>query len=117
MTLDVLPLIKEDKSWNEGMVELPTFRVGNWYWKQYTDSGLFDLDKKWQDYSEGNGAFCCTVPESRAGSSVEAGGGHPQHDEPAAVKKGQIPNLGKLLQAGWQNMSGNPLSPSAMGNA
>lgn len=46
MTLDVLPLIKEDKSWNEGMVELPTFRVGNWYWKQYTDSGLFDLDKK-----------------------------------------------------------------------
>lgn len=52
MTLDVLPLIKEDKSWNEGMVELPTFRVGNWYWKQYTDSGLFDLDKKWQDYSE-----------------------------------------------------------------
>ena len=52
MTLDVLPLIVEDKSWNEGMVELPTFRVGNWYWKQYTDSGLFDLDKKWQDYSE-----------------------------------------------------------------
>lgn len=52
MTLDVLPLIKEDKSWNEGMVELPTFRVGNWYWKQYTDSGLFDLDKKWPDYSE-----------------------------------------------------------------
>ena len=34
MTLDVLPLIKEDKSWNEGMVELPTFRVGNWYWKR-----------------------------------------------------------------------------------
>lgn len=52
MTLDVLPLIVEDKSWNEGMVELPTFHVGNWYWKQYTDSGLFDLDKKWQDYSE-----------------------------------------------------------------
>ncbi len=52
MTLDILPLIAEDKSLNEGMVELPTFRVGNWYWKQYTDSGLFDLDKKWRDYSE-----------------------------------------------------------------
>lgn len=52
MTLDILPLIAEDKSLNEGMVDLPTFHVGNWYWKQYTESGLFDLDKKWRDYSE-----------------------------------------------------------------
>ncbi len=51
MTLDILPLIAEDKSLNEGMVDLPTFHVGNWYWKQYTESGLFDLDKKWRDYS------------------------------------------------------------------
>lgn len=52
MTLDILPLMAEDKSLNEGMVGLPTFHVGNWYWKQYTESGLFDLDKKWKDYSE-----------------------------------------------------------------
>lgn len=52
MTLDILPLIAEDKSLNEGMVDLSTFHVGNWYWKQYTESGLFDLDKKWRDYSE-----------------------------------------------------------------
>lgn len=52
MTLDILPLIAEEKSLNEGMVDLPTFHVGNWYWKQYTESGLFDLDKKWRDYSE-----------------------------------------------------------------
>ena len=52
MTLDILPLIAEDKSLNEGMVDLPTFHVGNWYWKQYAESGLFDLDKKWRDYSE-----------------------------------------------------------------
>lgn len=52
MELDILPLIAEDKSWNEGMVDLPTFHVGNWYWKQYTGSGLFDLDKKWRDYTE-----------------------------------------------------------------
>lgn len=51
MTLDILPLIAEDKSLNEGMVDLPAFHVGNWYWKQYTESGLFDLDKKWRDYS------------------------------------------------------------------
>lgn len=52
MTVDILPLIAGDKSWSEGMVDLPTFHIGNYYWKQYTESGLFDLDKKWQDYTE-----------------------------------------------------------------
>ena len=52
MKLDILPLIAEDKSWNEGMVDLPTFHVNNWYWKQYVGSGLFDPDKKWRDYTE-----------------------------------------------------------------
>lgn len=52
MELDILPLIAEDKSWNEGMVDLPTFHVNNWYWKQYIGSGLFDLEKKWRDYTE-----------------------------------------------------------------
>lgn len=50
--LNILPLIAEDKSWNDGMVDLPAFHVNNWYWKQYTGSGLFDPDKKWRDYTE-----------------------------------------------------------------
>ena len=52
MELDILPLIAPDKSWNEGMVDLPAFHVNNYYWKQYTGSGLFDLDKKWCDYTQ-----------------------------------------------------------------
>lgn len=52
MELDLLSVIDEDKSWNEGMVDLPAFHAGTWYWKQYTGSGLFDLDKKWRDYTE-----------------------------------------------------------------
>ncbi len=52
MKLDITPFIAEDKSWNEGMVDLPAFHVNNWYWKQYTGSGLFDLDKKWRDYTQ-----------------------------------------------------------------
>ena len=52
MTLDILPLIDSKKSLREGMVDLPAFHIGNYYWKQYTESGLFDLDKKWGDYSE-----------------------------------------------------------------
>ena len=52
MELNILPMIAPEKSWNEGMVDLPAFHVGNYYWKQYTESGLFDLDKKWCDYTE-----------------------------------------------------------------
>lgn len=49
--LDVSPALDEDKSWREGMVELPAFHPGNWYYKQYLETGLFDEDKKLRDYS------------------------------------------------------------------
>ncbi|WP_430517208.1 ATP-binding cassette domain-containing protein [Faecalicatena orotica] len=52
LDLDMDQVLAQDKSWNEGMVQLPAFSVNNWYWKQYTQTGLFDLDKKWADYSE-----------------------------------------------------------------
>lgn len=52
LDLDMDQVLAPDKSWNEGMVQLPAFSVNNWYWKQYTQTGLFDLDKKWADYSE-----------------------------------------------------------------
>ncbi len=51
MTLNILPTLAQDKSWNEGMVDLPGFHIGTYYWKQYTSSGLFDLDKKWCYYT------------------------------------------------------------------
>lgn len=50
--LDVSPVIDSEKSLNEGMLDLPAFHVGTWYWKQYTGSGLFDNDKKYCNYSE-----------------------------------------------------------------
>lgn len=46
MEVDVESRLDPEKTWNEGMVELPAFHVGNWYWKQYAGSGLFPLDKK-----------------------------------------------------------------------
>ena len=51
LDLDIERAIDPDKSWNENMLNLPAFRVGNYYWKQYTGAGLFDLDKKYRDYS------------------------------------------------------------------
>ncbi|MGN0747572.1 MAG: excinuclease ABC subunit UvrA, partial [Aristaeellaceae bacterium] len=52
MELDIERAIDPDKSWNEGMIALPAFGVGNYYWKQYTGSGLFDLDKRYRDYTD-----------------------------------------------------------------
>ena len=26
--------------------------MGNWYWKQYAEAGIFPLDKKWKDFTE-----------------------------------------------------------------
>lgn len=52
MTVDVEGRIDPEKTWNEGMADLPAFHPGNWYWKQYAASGLFPLDRKWKDFSE-----------------------------------------------------------------
>lgn len=52
MEVDVESRLDPEKTWNEGMAELPAFHVGNWYWKQYAESGLFPLDKKWKDFTE-----------------------------------------------------------------
>ena len=51
MTVDVERKIDPDKSWNEGMADLPAFHVGNWYWKQYAQSGIIPLDKKYKDFT------------------------------------------------------------------
>ena len=51
MTIDVEGRIDPEKTWNEGMADLPAFHVGNWYWKQYAASGLFPLNKKWKDFT------------------------------------------------------------------
>lgn len=50
--IDIDGLLNPEKSWNEGCVNDAMFNPGSWYWQQYTDSGLFDLDKKIKDYSE-----------------------------------------------------------------
>ena len=52
MTVDIEGRIDPEKTWNEGMADLPAFHVGNWYWKQYAEAGIFPLDKKWKDFTE-----------------------------------------------------------------
>ena len=52
MTVDIEGRIDPEKTWNQGMADLPAFHVGNWYWKQYAESGLFPLDKPWKDFTQ-----------------------------------------------------------------
>ena len=49
--VDVEAVLDMDKSWNEGCVKDSLYRPGSWYWKQYAQSGLFDLDKLIRAYS------------------------------------------------------------------
>ena len=52
MTVDVERKLDPEKSWNEGMADLPAFHVGNWYWKQYAQAGILPLDKKYKVYTQ-----------------------------------------------------------------
>ena len=49
--INIEGLLDKEKSWNEGCVCDSMFNSGSWYWQQYADSGLFDVDKKLKDYS------------------------------------------------------------------
>jgi len=51
MRLDLENKIDPNKSWMEGMADLPAFHVGNWYWKKYVEAAIFPLDKKYKDFT------------------------------------------------------------------
>ncbi|SCW79499.1 excinuclease ABC, A subunit [Paenibacillus tianmuensis] len=50
--IDLDLLIDRQKSLNEGAIRFPTFRPGEWRWKRYVCSGLFDNDKKLGEYTD-----------------------------------------------------------------
>lgn len=52
MNLDIEEKIDPEKTWNEGMADLPAFHVGNYYWKKYKEAGIFPLDKKYKDFTQ-----------------------------------------------------------------
>ncbi|KAF0507093.1 ATP-binding cassette domain-containing protein [Pediococcus acidilactici] len=49
--IDERQLIDPNKSLNEGAMTFAGFQPGTWRWKEYGNSGLFDLDKKIKDYT------------------------------------------------------------------
>ncbi|MEJ5997648.1 excinuclease ABC subunit UvrA [Corynebacterium sp. H130] len=51
-TLDESKIIDESKSLNDGAIMAPGHNVGEWYWKTYGETGLFDLDKPIKCFSK-----------------------------------------------------------------
>lgn len=51
-TIDIEKVIDFSKSLNEGCVNDSSFAPNTWYWKQYADSHLFDLDKPIANYDK-----------------------------------------------------------------
>ena len=52
MALNLNKALDTSKSLNEGAVQLPDAKIGGWGWKVMTKSGLFDNDKKIEEYSD-----------------------------------------------------------------
>ena len=50
--VDLDKFLDTSKSLNEGAILFPEYAVGNWGWSLLIQSGLFDMDKKLDDYSE-----------------------------------------------------------------
>ena len=50
--VDIDALVDRDKSLNDGAITFPSFQVGGWYDRIYTDSGFFDPDKPLRDFTE-----------------------------------------------------------------
>ncbi|GGF93632.1 ATP-binding cassette domain-containing protein [Paenibacillus aceti] len=50
--IDTQRLLDREKSLNEGAILFPTFTPGDFRWKRYVCTGLFDNDKKLKDYTE-----------------------------------------------------------------
>ncbi len=51
LKLNIEDKIDPEKTWNEGMADLPAFHVGNWYWKKYKEAEIFPLDKRYKDFT------------------------------------------------------------------
>lgn len=50
--ININGILDMDKSLADGAITDTTFKVGSWYWRQYSYSGLFDLNKALKDYSK-----------------------------------------------------------------
>ena len=71
MTLDLENRIDPEKTWLEGMADLPAFHVGNWYWKKYKEAAIFPLDKKYKDFTQQEKNRLLYGADERGGKQID----------------------------------------------
>lgn len=64
-TLDQAQFLDESKSLNEGAIDAPNHKVGEWYWKTYGESDRLDPDKKIRDYTDEERAWFLHQPQTK----------------------------------------------------
>lgn len=51
-TINIKKLLDPNKSLNEGAIDFPSFKPGQWRWTRYVNSGYFNNDKKIKQYTK-----------------------------------------------------------------
>jgi len=69
--LDIESVFIPEGTWNKGMTDMTLFKPGSWYWQQYYDSGLFDPDKKWKDYTQRERNIMLYGAEEKDGERID----------------------------------------------
>ena len=69
--LDIESVFIPEGTWNTGMTDMTLFKPGSWYWQQYYDSGLFDPDKKWKDYTQRERNIMLYGAEEKDGERID----------------------------------------------
>src|SRR6188508_365115 len=63
--VDIDALVDPDKSLNEGAITFPNFQVGSWYHRIFVDSGFFDNDKPFRDFTDAERERLLYGPEAK----------------------------------------------------
>lgn len=71
MDLNIHQLIDPEKTYEEGIFQLPAFGTGKYYWKVYRRPDLFDVNKKWKELSEREQNILLYGSETRDGERVD----------------------------------------------
>ena len=64
-TVDIDALVDPDKSLNEGAITFPNFQVGSWYHRIFVDSGFFDNDKPFREFTDAERERLLYGPEAK----------------------------------------------------
>jgi excinuclease UvrABC ATPase subunit len=63
--VDIDALVDRDKSLNEGAILFPGFQPGTWYHRIFVDSGFFDNDKPFRDFTDAERQRLLYGPEAK----------------------------------------------------